>query len=278
MNTIIIKDNTNNFKYKFQLFPFHLVEPSPWPLLTSFALLTLTIGAVMYLHNFNNGGLLLNLGLFLTASGMTLWFRDVITESTLLGCHTKEVKKGLILGFALFILSEVFAFLSVFWAFFHSSLAPTLEIGGIWPPVGITALDPFAIPLLNTLLLLSSGAFVTYGHHALIAGDRKAALVGTFLTIVLAIIFTSFQYYEYSEAAFSMSDGVYGSVFYASTGLHGMHVIVGTIFLIVGLYRIWNHHLTRNHHVGHESGILYWHFVDIVWLFLFMAVYFWGGA
>lgn len=202
-----------------------MVEPSPWPILLSFALFTLTIGAVMYIHNFNNGGLLLNLGFILTALGMTLWFRDVITESTLLGCHTKEVKKGLIIGFALFILSEVFAFLSVFWAFFHSSLAPTLEIGGIWPPVGITALDPFAIPLLNTLLLLSSGAFVTYGHHALIAGNRKAALVGTFITIILAVIFTSFQYYEYSEAAFSMSDGVYGSVFYASTGLHGLTLV-----------------------------------------------------
>lgn len=225
MNTIIIKDNTNNFKYKFQLFPFHLVEPSPWPILLSFALFTLTIGAVMYIHNFNNGGLLLNLGFILTALGMTLWFRDVITESTLLGCHTKEVKKGLIIGFALFILSEVFAFLSVFWAFFHSSLAPTLEIGGIWPPLGITALDPFAIPLLNTLLLLSSGAFVTYGHHALIAGQRKSAIVGTFITIILAVIFTSFQYYEYSEAAFSMSDGVYGSVFYASTGLHGLTIV-----------------------------------------------------
>jgi len=270
--------NSINLRSKFQFFPFHLVEPSPWPILVSFSLLTMTIGAVMYLHGFVNGGLLLNLGFVLTASGMALWFRDVITEGTLLGCHTKEVKNGLIIGVVLFIVSEVFAFLSIFWAFFHSSLTPAIEIGGVWPPLGITPLDAFAIPLLNTLLLLSSGAFVTWGHHALIAGNRKSAIIGTFLTIVLALIFTALQYYEYSEAAFTMSDGVYGSAFYASTGLHGLHVIVGTIFILVGFIRMINYHLTDTHHQGHEAGILYWHFVDIVWLFLFLAVYFWGGA
>lgn len=275
----MISINTGLLRNKnYQYFPYHLVDPSPWPILVSFSLLSLTIGAVTYLHGYNNGGFLLSIGFILTVSGMTLWLRDVIIESTLLGCHTKEVKSGLIIGFAFFLLTEAFTFLSVFWAFFHSSLAPTIEIGGSWPPVGITPLDPFSIPLLNTLLLLSSGAFVTYGHHALIAGDRKGAIVGTFLTVVLAVIFTSLQYFEYSEAAFSISDGVYGSAFYASTGLHGIHVIIGTIFIIVGLYRIYNYQLTATHHVGHEAGILYWHFVDIVWLFLFMAVYFWGGA
>lgn len=262
---------------KYQHFPFHLVDQSPWPILVSFSLLNMTIGAVMYMHGFYNGGILLTLGFILTTSGMVLWFRDVITEGTLLGCHTKEVKSGLMLGIVLFIISEVFAFLSVFWAFFHSSLSPAIEIGGSWPPVGITPLDPFAIPLLNTFLLLTSGAFITYGHHALIAGNRKGAINATFVTIIFAIIFTALQYYEYSEAAFTMSDSVYGSAFYASTGLHGLHVIIGTIFILVGFIRIINYHLTDTHHQGHEAGILYWHFVDVVWLFLFMAVYFWGG-
>lgn len=270
--------NTNYLRNSLQSHPFHLVEPSPWPILVSFSLFSMAIGAVMYMHGFSNGINLLDLGFILTGTGMALWFRDVYTEATLLGCHTKEVKNGLIIGFSLFLLSEVFAFLSIFWAFFHSSLSPTIEIGGSWPPIGITPLDAFSIPLLNTLLLLSSGAFVTYGHHALIAGDRKGAIIGTFLTVLLAVIFTSLQYFEYSEAAFSMSDGVYGSVFYASTGLHGIHVIIGTIFILLGLIRITNYSLTATHHVGHECGILYWHFVDIVWLFLFMAVYFWGGA
>ena len=196
---------------------------------------------------------------------------------TYLGHHTIQVQKGLTIGVVLFIISEVFAFLSVFWAFFHSSLSPTIEIGGVWPPQGITPLDPFAIPLLNTILLLSSGAFITYGHHALIQGDRRGAILGTLLTIIFAIIFTALQYYEYLESSFTMSDSVYGTVFYASTGLHGLHVIIGTLFILVGFIRIINYHLTDTHHQGHEAAILYWHFVDVVWLFLFIAVYYWGG-
>src|ERR1700759_1510415 len=238
-----------NYVTKFQYFPFHLVTPSPWPILLSFSLLNLTVGAVLYMHGFLNGGIVLTTGFILTVSGMTLWFRDVITEGTYLGDHTKEVRHGLMIGVLLFIVSEVFAFLSVFWAFFHSSLSPAVEIGGSWPPMGITPLDPFAIPLLNTFLLLSSGAFITYAHHALIAGNRKAAI-----------------------------DGVYGSAFYASTGLHGLHVIVGTIFILVGYIRLINYQLTNSTHQGFEASILYWHFVDVVWLFLFVAVYFWGGA
>ena len=172
---------------QFQAFPYHLVEPSPWPILVSFSIFSMAIGAVMYMHGFSHGGLLLNLGFIITVYGMILWFRDVISEGTLLGDHTKEVKTGLIIGFVLFVISEVFAFLSIFWAFFHSSLSPAIEIGGSWPPLGITPLDAFAIPLLNTFLLLSSGAFVTYGHHALIAGNRKGAINATFFTIIFAL-------------------------------------------------------------------------------------------
>jgi hypothetical protein len=146
----------------FQYFPYHLVTPSPWPILTSFSLLTTTIGAVMYMHGYNNGNYLLSIGLFLTIAGMLFWFRDIITEGTMLGDHTQEVVIGLFYGIILFIVSEVFAFFSVFWAFFHSSLSPAIEIGGIWPPLGITPLDPFAIPLLNTFLLLSSGVCLKY--------------------------------------------------------------------------------------------------------------------
>nr|YP_010462024.1 cytochrome c oxidase subunit 3 [Hericium erinaceus]YP_010759097.1 cytochrome c oxidase subunit 3 [Hericium alpestre]UUF93978.1 cytochrome c oxidase subunit 3 [Hericium erinaceus]WEX32011.1 cytochrome c oxidase subunit 3 [Hericium alpestre] len=262
---------------EFQSFPYHLVDPSPWPILISFSLLNLTIGAVMYMQGFAYGNYILSLGFTLTVFTMVLWFRDIITEGTYLGNHTTQVQKGLTLGVILFIISELFAFFSVFWAFFHSSLSPTVEIGGVWPPQGITPLDPFAIPLLNTILLLSSGAFVTYGHHALIQGDRRGAILGTLLTIILAVLFTGLQYYEYSEAGFTISDSVYGTVFYASTGLHGIHVIIGTLFILVGFIRIVNYHLTDTHHQGHEAGILYWHFVDVVWLFLFIAVYYWGG-
>jgi len=270
--------NTQILKTQYQKFPFHLVDPSPWPILASFSLLNLTIGAVSYIHGMSNGGYILLLGFILTSYSMILWLRDVVIEGSYLGHHTKEVQNGLMLGMILFIISEVFAFLSVFWAYFHSSLSPAIEIGGSWPPIGITPLDPFAIPLLNTFLLLSSGAFITYGHHALIAGNRKACIDGVIFTIILAIIFTGLQYFEYSEAGFTMADGVYGSAFYASTGLHGFHVIIGTIFIGVALVRIINYQLTTKHHNGFESSILYWHFVDVVWLFLFVAVYFWGNA
>jgi cytochrome c oxidase subunit 3 len=262
---------------QYQSFPYHLVDPSPWPILTSFALLTLTVSAVLYFHGFVNGGSLLFLGFTLTSLAMILWFRDIVSEGTYLGHHTLEVTKGLKIGVALFIVSEVFAFLSVFWAFFHSSLAPTVDIGSTWPPLGITPLDPFAIPLLNTIILLSSGGFITWAHEALRQGDRKGAIIGTFLTLVFAILFTALQYLEYTQAGFTIADSVYGTVFFASTGLHGLHVIVGTLFILVGFFRIIAYHLTDNHHLGFESSILYWHFVDVVWLFLFVSVYWWGS-
>lgn len=267
----------NNIFNKFQFFPFHLVTPSPWPILTSFSVFNLAIGAVLYMHGFPQGGTILTIGFLLTLFGMILWFKDVVMEATYLGDHTKQVTKGLMMGIILFIVSEVFAFLSIFWAYFHSALSPVIEIGGTWPPLGITPLDAFAIPLLNTFLLLSSGAFITYAHHYLIGGDRKKAINGIIITIILAILFTALQYYEYSEAGFTMSDGVYGSVFFASTGLHGFHVIIGTLFILVALFRVINYQLTSTRHFGFESSILYWHFVDVVWLFLFIVVYFWGN-
>lgn len=262
---------------KFQAFPYHLVEPSPWPLLISFALLNMAIGAVMSFHGFAFGSEILMLGTILTIVAMILWFRDVIIEGTYIGSHTSQVQRGLTIGVLLFIVSEVFAFLSIFWAFFHSSLAPTIEIGGIWPPQGIEALDPFAIPLLNTILLLSSGAFITYGHHALIQGNRFGAIFGTFLTLIFAIAFTGLQVFEYFNTNFTIADSVFGSVFFCSTGLHGLHVIVGTLFILVGFFRIISYQLTNRHHQGFEAAILYWHFVDVVWLFLFIAVYYWSG-
>ena len=263
-------------KNRFQSHPYHLVDPSPWPISMSFALLVLTVSAVLYMQGFKFGGYLLNLGVILVSTGMGLWFRDIIVESTYLGHHTEQVKRGLTIGIALFIVSELMAFLSIFWAYFHSSLSPSVEIGGTWPPLGIETLDPLAIPLLNTILLLSSGAFITFAHHALIKGNRRYAILGTLLTLIFAILFTGLQYFEYKEAGFTMSDSVFGSAFYASTGLHGLHVIVGTLFISVALIRMTNYHFSNSHHLGFEAAILYWHFVDVVWLFLFIAVYYWS--
>jgi len=258
-----------------QYHPYHLVDPSPWPLIGSMGALGMTAGGVMYFHKYVYGELLLVISLILVILVMVVWWRDVIREATYMGFHTIVVQKGLKLGMILFILSEVFFFVSFFWAFFHSALVPTVEVGSIWPPVGIKPLNAFEVPLLNTAILLTSGATVTWSHNAMISGNRKETIVGLVLTIVLGIIFTALQGIEYYEAPFTIADSVYGSTFYVATGFHGLHVIIGTTFLIVSLVRIVEHQLTKHHHNGYEASIWYWHFVDWVWLFLYISIYWW---
>jgi heme/copper-type cytochrome/quinol oxidase subunit 3 len=261
----------------FQAHPFHLVSPSPWPLYTAGSLFALTTSGVLCMHNFLSTSTVFFVALVMVVYSMTLWFRDVVSEATFLGNHTLAVQKGINIGVALFIISEVLFFLAIFWTYFHSALSPDVEIGAEWPPMGIQAINPFELPLLNTVILLSSGITVTYAHHSLIQGNRSGALNGLVYTIILAIIFTGLQGIEYTVSSFTISDGVFGSCFYFGTGFHGLHVIIGTIFLGVGLYRLMLYHLTDNHHLGLESGILYWHFVDVVWLFLYVFIYYWGS-
>ncbi len=258
--------------------PYHLVDPSPWPIFASLATFVTTIGGVMYMHAYIGGASVLCFGLIMIIYSMFVWWRDVIRESTFQGHHTAAVQLGLRYGMILFIISEIMFFLAFFWAFFHSSLAPTVEIGAIWPPKGIQVLNPWEIPFLNTLILLSSGAAVTWAHHAILAGQRQQAILGLSITILLAFIFTGFQAYEYLEAPFTIADGIYGSTFYLSTGFHGLHVIIGSIFLTVCLYRLINYHFTKSHHFGFEAAAWYWHMVDVIWLFLFVCVYYWGGT
>lgn len=265
------------FMIESQRHSFHLVDPSPWPISGSLGALATTVGGVMYMHSFQGGATLLSLGIIFILYTMFVWWRDVIRESTLEGHHTKVVQLGLRYGFILFIVSEVMFFFAFFWAFFHSSLAPTVEIGGIWPPKGIGVLDPWEIPFLNTLILLSSGAAVTWAHHAILAGKEKRAVYALVATVLLALVFTGFQGMEYYQAPFTISDSIYGSTFFLATGFHGFHVIIGTLFLIICGIRQYLGHLTKEHHVGFEAAAWYWHFVDVVWLFLFVSIYWWGG-
>lgn len=260
-----------------QKHPFHLVDPSPWPLLASLASFSTTVGASMYMHGYTGGTQLLLFGLTMVMYSMFVWWRDVVREGTFQGHHTSFVQLGLRSGMILFIVSEVMFFVAFFWAFFHSSLAPTVEIGAVWPPKGIDVLNPWEIPFLNTVILLSSGAAVTWAHHAIVAGHRQQAIYGLTVTILLASVFTGLQGLEYVEAPFTISDGIYGSTFYLATGFHGFHVFIGTVFLAVCLVRLINYHFTKNHHFGFEAAAWYWHFVDVVWLFLFVAIYWWGG-
>jgi len=265
-----IDKNNNIHKHSF-----HLVNPSPWPILISFSSLVLTSGLVLFFHKFERGFTMAIIGLILVLVVMFSWFRDIIREGVFEGAHTKSVQEGLKLGMILFILTEALFFLSFFWGFFHSSLNPVVDIGCTWPPFGITPLNPWKIPFLNTLILLTSGATLTYSHYALRAGLKQDAITGLAITIILAAIFTGFQYYEYVNAPFSISDGIYGSIFYMLTGFHGFHVIIGTIFLSVCLYRLNADHFSKEHHLGFEFAAWYWHFVDVVWILLFLIVYFW---
>ena len=274
---LIVTNMTNLIRSNFQAHPFHLVSPSPWPIYTALTLLNLTTSTVLTMHGFSNFSPFLYLAILTLILSMALWWRDVISEGTYLGNHTLAVQRGLNMGVALFIVSEALFFLGIFWAFFHSALSPTVELGAQWPPMGIEAINPFELPLLNTVILLSSGVTVTYAHHSLIQGNRAGALYGLLATVILAVIFTGFQGVEYSVSSFTISDGAFGSCFYLGTGFHGIHVIIGTAFIAVGLWRVMAYHSTENHHLGLESSILYWHFVDVVWLFLFISIYYWGS-
>jgi cytochrome c oxidase subunit 3 len=260
-----------------QVHPYHLVDPSPWPFIGSIACLMTTVGAVMYMHSYEGGSILLPSGILMILATMIVWWRDVIREATFQGHHTLIVQKGLRYGMILFIISEVLFFVAFFWAFFHSSLAPSVELGAIWPPKGIHVLNQWEVPLLNTVILLSSGATVTWAHHAIISGDRLGAILGLKFTVILALIFTALQGFEYYEAPFTIADGVYGSTFFVATGFHGLHVIIGTIFLSVCLIRLIKYHFTKHHHFGFEAAAWYFHFVDVVWLFLFVSIYWWGA-
>nr|YP_009694512.1 cytochrome c oxidase subunit III [Eurydema oleracea]QEI26497.1 cytochrome c oxidase subunit III [Eurydema oleracea] len=255
--------------------PYHLVDYSPWPLTGSIGAMTLTSGMVLWFHK--NEMYLFFLGIMILLLTMIQWWRDIIRESTFQGHHTIKVTNGLKIGMILFIISEVFFFISFFWGFFHSSLAPTVEIGMMWPPKGIIVFNPMEIPLLNTMILLCSGMTVTWAHHSLMNNNYSETTKSLMLTVMLGIYFTILQAYEYNEASFCISDSIYGSCFYMATGFHGLHVIIGTIFLLVCLMRHIKCHFSSNHHFGFEAAAWYWHFVDVVWLFLYISIYWWGS-
>ncbi|MFZ4381493.1 MAG: cytochrome c oxidase subunit 3 [Sandarakinorhabdus sp.] len=264
---------------------YHLVDPSPWPLLSSLGALVMAIGAVCWMRSVQGeplfgvkGPWLFIVGTAAVVACAYFWWRDVVRESHK-GDHTPVVQLHLRYGMILFIASEVMFFVAWFWAYFNAALYPSMQEGidGVWPPKGIELLDPFVFPLLNTLILLLSGTAVTWAHHALIHDDRKGLKQGLWVTILLGLIFTGVQAYEYHHAEYGMADSVYGAAFYMATGFHGFHVIVGTIFLMVCLARAYRGDFTSRQHFGFEAAAWYWHFVDVVWLFLFISIHVWGS-
>jgi cytochrome c oxidase subunit 3 len=253
---------------------YHLVNPSPWPF----------VGAMSaWMHGYSAGPLVFGVGLIGVLYTMMMWWWDVIKEAAG-GDHTPVVQLHHRYGMMLFIASEVMFFVAWFWAYFDVALFPgeasefarTAVTGGVWPPKGIETLDPWHLPLLNTLILLTSGTTVTWAHHALLEGDKKGLRNGLLLTVILGLLFTACQAYEYAHAPFGFSGHIYGATFFMATGFHGFHVIIGTIFLAVGLWRASLDQFTLRHHLGFEFAAWYWHFVDVVWLFLFACIYIWG--
>lgn len=255
---------------------FHLVRIRPWPFIGAGAIFNIILSLICFLH------LKIRIGIFL--SGVIIgalilaWWRDIIREASVIGAHITRVRHGLELGIILFITSEVIFFVTFFWAFFHRRLAPATEIGCLWPPAGINFLNPFAIPLLNTAVLLASGITVTWAHYGLL-NDYKCQLSwGLGTTTILGIYFTFLQLTEYYSSSFSIRDSVYGATFFVATGFHGLHVLIGTTFLRVCWYRAHQEQFNSAHHFGLEAAAWYWHFVDVVWIFLFIRVYWWASS
>jgi len=283
---------------------YHILPPSPYPLLSSMASLVLASGGIMWMKGHHLGMPLFLIGLAATLIGMFAWWGQVIREANS-GDHTPVVQLHLRYGMILFIASEVMFFVGWFWAYFDFALFPAplvVSEGAVelvadsiaqWPPKGMEVLNAFEFPLLNTFILLLSGTTITWAHHAMLHNQRGGAMRGVWgllgvgendgvkkglwLTIILGLIFSSVQAYEYAHAPFAFKGTNYGAAFYMATGFHGFHVIVGTIFLIVNLIRAYRGDFTPRQHFGFEAAAWYWHFVDVVWLFLFVTIYVWGG-
>lgn len=255
--------------------PFHLVDNSPWPILRAVFAIRLTAGRVFFFYKFSfSVALLSGLGLVVIS---TQWWRDVSREATLLGLHSRVVELGIRWGIILFICSEVFFFVSFFWRFFYASLSPGVELGRCWPPLGVKPFNPLGVPLLNRVVLLISGVTVTWSHHRILSINHLQAFQSLSITICLGYYFTFLQALEYWEAPFRFRDGAYGRLFFIATGFHGIHVIVGSKFLLVSLVRIKGGAFRNKHHTGFEVAAWYWHFVDVVWLFLYLWIYVWGS-
>ena len=267
--------------------PYHLVEPSPWPILGGFSALLLASGLIAWIyHLIFPPWVVFGAGMLGVASTMVFWWRDVIGEAEYEHAHTPIVQLSLRYGMVLFICSEVMFFVAWFWAYFNTALFPAdiqeivraQFLGYQFPPKGIKAPDAFGVPLLNTIILVSSGVTATWAHHELVKNNRAGLKAGLACTILLGILFTCFQAFEFTHASFAYSGNIYGSAFFMATGFHGAHVIIGTIFLIVCLARAFAGQFTPDQHLGLEFAVWYWHFVDVVWLFLFAFIYVWSGA
>nr|UVF38394.1 cytochrome c oxidase subunit 3 [Haematopinus tuberculatus] len=260
---------------KLGFHPFHMVSMSPWPLFLSISIFTEMVGVYLWMQSSSLYFALISLVSLLVC--LYCWLRDVVRESTYQGSHTLSVVCGIRMGVIMFIASEVMFFFSLFFGVFFISLNPDISLGSVFPPLGVQPLSFMGVPFLNTMILLSSGVSLTWAHHSLMEGNKFNSIEGMIVTILLGLIFMILQFVEYYESPFSIADSAYGSIFYVSTGFHGMHVMLGLIMLTTSLSRIINNHFSMTHMLGFEASAWYWHFVDVVWMFLFISIYWWMG-
>lgn len=262
-------------KLKNQIHPYHLVSYSPWPLGSSIASLIMTIGIVLSMNNYSKK--ILIVGIVLVLLTFILWVNDIITEGSLMGQNTSYVSRSITIGFVLFMISEIILFGSFFWAFIHLSINPSIELGNNWPPIGIESVDSKELPLTNTVILLTTGATITVSHNKYLSKEYKKTIVYIVITIVLLIVFMAFQYIEYKYSRFTITDSVFGSVFYMTTGLHFIHILIVTIYLIIVLIRIIYQRIVSVGIGSFEYCVIALHAYDIIWIFIYVSFYVWGG-
>lgn len=256
--------------------PFHLVTQRPWPLILSRSIINIILQITLNLKIIRSKTIRLSALLSLALPTM-VWWKDTIKEARKEGTHQKIVVRGVKIAIVLFILSEILFFIRFFWAYFSSGISPRVDIGQIWPPTYIKTFNPLNVPLLNTTILIRSGVTVTWSHHAILVNKLNTSKQALMATCILGVYFSTLQLIEYNQAEFSISDNSYGTIFFIGTGFHGLHVIIGTTFLVVNFLIIKNIKTSTNHHTAFEIAAWYWHFVDIVWLFLYTSIYWWGA-
>lgn len=257
-------------------FSYQLIENSPWVIYSTMSIMSIMIGNIMYINRYNYGGTILIISLLALFINLDYWNSEILEESTIRGEHTERVQEGLKKGFILFVISEICIFLTLFYSFFYSSIIPDISLGSIWPPIGITTIDFKSIPLLNTALLFFSGITITVAQYRIKEGNEKESILYMQYTILLGIIFVFLQYIEYKYSLYSLTDSIYGNIFFSLTGFHGIHVIMGIIFIYIAYKRLLD--ISISHHLNFVFSSIYYHFVDIVWLFLYALLYIWGSA
>lgn len=256
--------------------PFHIVEQRPWPIISSINVFNIIYLSLTYWKITNIINIIfINISIIILLSTAILWWRDIIRERSYQGNHTYKVYSGIKISIVSFISTEIIFFFSLFWSLFYFRLSPEIEIRNSWPPIFISPVNPFHIPLINRIILITSGSFVTWSHFCIINRRYSNSIKSLLATITLGWIFRVLQIYEYFNTQFSLNDNVYGSVFYILTGFHGFHVIVGTLFLIINFIRLWKREINTNHHFSLEAAAWYWHFVDVVWIYLYLFLYWW---